>query len=76
MSKAISCSNAEQWKGLSADIKGSITTVFDNLFNKSHVVHMQTRDNITYLTFDYVDDGVVRSETIRIPSSLFEVKEE
>lgn len=75
MSKAISCSNAEQWKGLSADIKGSIATVFDNLFNKSHVVRIQTRDNITYLIFDYVEEGVVRSETIRIPSNLFEVKE-
>ena len=76
MSKAISCSNAEQWKGLSDDIKGSIATVFDNLFNKSHVVRMQTRDNITYLTFDYVEEGIVRSETIRIPNSLFDVKEE
>lgn len=76
MSKAISCSNAEQWKGLSADIKGSIATVFDNLFNKSHVVRMQTRENITYLTFDYVEEGIVRSETIRIPSNLFDVKEE
>jgi hypothetical protein len=75
MSKAISCSNAEQWKGLSADIKGSIATVFDNLFNKSHVVRIQIRDNITYLIFDYVEEGVVRSETIRIPSNLFEVKE-
>ena len=75
MSKAISCSNAEQWKGLSDDIKGSIVTVFDNLFNKSHVVRMQTRENITYLSFDYVENDIVRSETIRIPSNLFEVKE-
>ena len=74
MSKAISC-NTEQWKELSDDIKSSIATVFDNLFNKSHVVHAHTRDNTTYLVFDYVDNGLVRSETIRIPSNLYEVKE-
>ena len=75
MGKAISCSNSEQWCELSKDIKGSINNVLDNYFKKSHVIHLTTRDTITCITFEYVEDGVVRSETIRLPSNLFSVAE-
>lgn len=72
---AFSCSNLEQWKSLSEDIKGSITSALDGLFNKSHLVHVKTREGMTQLTFDYVDSGVVKSESVRIPDILFKVEE-
>lgn len=72
---AFSCSNIEQWKSLSEDVKGSITSALDALFNKSHLVHVRTREGMTQLTFDYVDSGVVKSESVRIPDILFKVEE-
>ena len=73
----ISRSDNEKYNSTKRDIVGSIQTEFDKLFTKSHLVDMHTDNalNKTYITFQYVEDNMVRKETISIPSSLFTVPE-
>lgn len=73
----ISRSDNEKYNSTKRDIVGSIHTEFEKLFTKSHLVDMHTDKalNKTYITFQYVEDNMVRKETITIPSSLFTVPE-
>ena len=73
----VSKANNEQYNSLKRDLVGSINTEFDKLFTKAHLVNAHTDDHLnkTYITFEYVDMGMVRKETISIPSILFTVPE-
>ena len=77
MSLIVSRSDNEKYNSLKRDIVGSIQTEFDKLFTKSHLVDMHTDTvlNKTYITFQYVDNNMIRKETIAIPNSLFTVVE-
>lgn len=73
----VSKANNEQYNSLKKDLYGSIQSELDKLFTKSHLVSASSDAsmNRTHITFEYVDDNVVRRETISIPSSLFTVSE-
>ena len=73
----VSKANNEQYNSLRRDLYGSIQSELDKLFTKSHLVSASTdtSTNRTHITFEYVDENVVRRETISIPSSLFTVSE-
>lgn len=74
MAKAIAC-NSDAYRAFQKDLLGTITSKFDDLFNKSHLVSACTRDFTTFITFNYVDEeGLVRAETVRIPEELFKIE--
>lgn len=74
MAKSIAC-NSEAYGSFKKDLLGSLESIFNGLFEKSHLVNVCTRDFTTFITFNYVDEeGLVRSETIRIPEKLFKVE--
>ena len=73
----VSKANNEQYNSLKRDLCGSVQSELDKLFTKAHLVDVHTDEHLnkTYITFEYVDMGMVRKETISIPSSLFTVPE-
>lgn len=73
----VSKANNEQYDSFKRNLTRSINTEFDKLFTRAHLVSTRTDTsmNKTHITFEYVDENVIRRETISIPSSLFAVSE-
>lgn len=66
-----SISNAEQYNAVNADIQGSICSVIDKLFKQSHMVVVRTDGEKTFVTFEWVENGVLKRDTTWFDSKLF-----
>ena len=70
--KHYSIANKEKLDSLKEDIKGSLSSSVDKLFEGAHLVTVNTSGNSTYLTAEYVDeDGSKKTSTLWFDSLMF-----
>ena len=55
--KHYSIANKEKFDSLKEDIKGSLASAIDKLFEGAHLVAVNTSGNATYITAEYVDEN-------------------
>lgn len=70
--KNYSIVNKEKFDSLKEDIKGSLSSSIDKLFEGAHLVTVNTSGNATYITAEYVDEnGSKEKATIWVDSLMF-----
>ena len=68
--KHYSIVNQEKFNSLKEDIKGSLSSAIDNLFEGAHMVTVNTNGNATYLTAEYVDENGSKKTAVLWVDSL------
>lgn len=61
----------EKFNSLKEDIKGSLASAIDKLFEGAHMITVNTSGNSTYLTAEYVVDGSKKTSVIWFDSLMF-----
>ena len=70
--KHYSVVNKEKFDGLKEDIKGSLSSAIDKLFEGAHLVTISTSGNATYITAEHVDDnGSKKTSVLWVDSLMF-----
>lgn len=70
--KNYSIVNKEKFESLKEDIKGSLSSAIDKLFEGAHLVMVNTNSNATYITAEYVDEnGSKKTSVLWVDSSMF-----
>lgn len=67
---AYSRADQKSWDGLQKDMIGSINAMFE----KAHLVGITNANGSAFIRFDYVQDGSVHSEEMRVSEKIFKVK--
>ena len=70
--KHYSIVNKEKFDSLKEDIKGSLSSSIDKLFEGAHLVTVSTNSNATYITAEYVDEnGSKKTAVLWVDSVMF-----
>jgi hypothetical protein len=70
--KHYSIANKEKFDSLKEDIKGSLASAIDKLFEGAHLVAVNTSGNATYITAEYVDEkGAKKTSVLWVDSLMF-----
>ena len=70
--KHYSIVNKEKFDSLKEDIKGSLSSSVDKLFEGAHLITVNTSGNATYLTAEYVDEnGSKKTSVLWVDSLMF-----
>ena len=70
--KHYSIVNKEKFDSLKEDIKGSLSSAIDKLFEGAHLVTINTSGNATYITAEYVDEnGSKKTSVLWVDSLMF-----
>jgi hypothetical protein len=70
--KHYSIANKEKFDSLKEDIKGSLSSAIDKLFEGAHLVAVNTSGNATYITAEYVDEkGAKKTSVLWVDSLMF-----
>ena len=70
--KHYSIVNKEKFDSLKEDIKGSLSSAIDKLFEGAHLVTINTSGNATYITAEYVDEnGSKKISVLWVDSLMF-----
>lgn len=72
--KSYSIVNKTEFDGLKEDIKGSIASTIDQLFETAHMVTINEYNGQTFIHFKSVKDGAEVTETVWIDPILFKEK--
>lgn len=68
--KHYSIVNKEKFDSLKEDIKGSLSSAIDKLFEGAHLVTINTSGNATYITAEYVDENGSKKTNVLWVDSL------
>ena len=70
--KHCSVVNKEKFDGLKEDIKSSLSSAIDKLFEGAHLASVKTSGNATYITAEYVDEnGLKKTSVLWVDSLMF-----
>ena len=70
--KHYSIVNKEKFDSLKEDIKGSLSSAIDKLFEGAHLVAVNTSGNATYITAEYVNEnGSKKTAGLWVDSLMF-----
>lgn len=70
--KHYSVVNKEKFDSLKEDIKSSLSSAIDKLFEGAHLVTVSTSGNATYITAEYVDEnGSKKTSVLWVDSLMF-----